>query len=1076
MPGGNVKPYRRPCGSTSSAQYFFGSPFQHGLSASHIPKFANTTTVPNYNTIAGGTIPPYERFLHEQNPCTGEYICTDGDNLPPCGRWPLPVTANVFTDTGDYVDMTVTRKRGFKNVFAKRCWSGRFGFNDTEGSDGPDLALVCGSGASMKAYRTYKATPKRTRYARLAIAASWSETSSGVTTDQTAAVQQTISATTGIRNVDSLSLSPNSELNDAFAQLAKGFWAWSEICDFFFTPFTSAVDSDTTTYSADGFVKTLEPPDGRTRELVTWDLAGGTFDRKVYGTPFGGVDFELLWEETVTVSDASFEYVYNAYNAAHSRYLFNGDTLTVTVTGTLSEAISDADIYADIVTLLAYWDLTDDEEYPFRTDNKTGLGPLMTRDELLTTDFDSTGFYLRDYDAPVTDPLGHTLGDPDWGGDTGYTVNPNPDTGTYRTAVDFPGYNSGSVIDLQVTPGFGYTDAAVTYSVIGGEFPPGVSMDGSGHITGTMGDDGHYGVTIEATCGVAAATGEVIGAPLPAGHQNFFDFRFRDLRACCFHNEETGSVTFEWFEYGSGGKVSQFNTDYGCQIPLNATHWTNRYEGMNKPTGAFLMYADPDSYYPNSCIPSNLAPGLYRGDGNFWSCKYAEILDPWYSQNFARPAGDDKFLWDETRVVCATNVSGTGEGSVWALTDPITGLPPAAGPEPDDFWGGPSIGGFYFIAGWDGTNVTLGAKHYDVPSNFRSRSNSDEDVAFGPLRWAGKPSLLGRAAITPNADLSCTFATAQPAFGMDARVATAGQEQIDIYNPDMALIVANTTATRSDNSTFTVDTFYPDAAFVQIHGTPAYYFNDNLTKGDLLLLQWEADNRSAGEHTRLQAVNDCDGSTPIGGGPSTNAGGGPVTLPYKSFTQTEVCIQFGPCAPKVICISPNGEIFPNGNTYPFPDEFIADETYGSKWWAYVQSTMTDLLWQQPHRPCNIEPCARWLQDDGTCQQPVGGACPDDPPLYYFEDYPLVEARATIPTNYGQNQDETTTLADGLQIGWLSPVIHTTADGAVAFPPLPSGPQENGIPGNAIVPWVIHDLYCASTANGCLFNYSTPGCA
>jgi hypothetical protein len=111
--------------------------------------------------------------------------------------------------------------------------------------------------------------------------------------------------------------------------------------------------------------------------------------------------------------------------------------------------------------------------------------------------------------------------------------------------------------------------------------------------------------------------------------------------------------------------------------------------------------------------------------------KWAEILEPWSSQNFARPGGNDKFSYDESRVYCATNVSGSGPGSVWSLLDPVTGLAPTTTPEVDDIWGGPSVDGFYLLSGWDGTNVTLGAKQFDVPSNWASQSNGDDDACFG---------------------------------------------------------------------------------------------------------------------------------------------------------------------------------------------------------------------------------------------------------------------------------------------------------------------------------------------------------
>ncbi|HWC60492.1 MAG TPA: hypothetical protein VHC44_12420, partial [Verrucomicrobiae bacterium] len=230
--------------------------------------------------------------------------------------------------------------------------------------------------------------------------------------------------------------------------------------------------------------------------------------------------------------------------------------------------------------------------------------------------------------------------------------------------------------------------------------------------------------------------------------------------------------------------------------------------------------------------------------------------------------------------------------------------------------------------------------------------------------------------------------------------------------------------------------------------------------------------------------NDCSGA-PVTGLPTTNAGGGPVgsATQFASFTQTAACLPFVPCAPKVVCISPNGETFQNGITHEFPSEFVCDEQYGSKWWAFVQSTMTDLFWQRPHRPCNIEPCAKWTMDGGTCAEDAEGSCPGDddfvpgesePPEYFFGHAPQVEARLALPTNYGSAQNESApALPDGIQIGWLSPVDHST--GEIAYPPEPPGAaQERGTPAGAATAWDLHGTICAHSS-GCRFNYQLPAC-
>jgi len=303
----------------------------------------------------------------------------------------------------------------------------------------------------------------------------------------------------------------------------------------------------------------------------------------------------------------------------------------------------------------------------------------------------------------------------------------------------------------------------------------------------------------------------------------------------------------------------------------------------------------------------------------------------------------------------------------------------------------------------------------------------------------------------------------------------------------MAEIASNITATRVDDSTFTTAAAYVAAKYVMIHRAAKWYVNDVSPKGDHAMLEWVSDFRSVGESGRLNGVLDCDGNQVSQ--PTTNAGGGPVAQPFAGFTQTAGCLPFVPCAPKVVCVSPNGETFPNGKTFDFPASFSCDEQYGSKWWGFVQSTMTDLFWQQPHRPCNIKPCAKWLMDGGTCAEDsiedgTIFACSGDegfvqgesqPPVYYFAHAPQVEARLTVPCNYGVARNECApALPADVQIGWLSPVFYSAGD--VALPPNPPGAlADRGAPAGASTTWDFHQLLCGQMQLGCRFRYQVPGC-
>ena len=564
-----------------------------------------------------------------------------------------------------------------------------------------------------------------------------------------------------------------------------------------------------------------------------------------------------------------------------------------------------------------------------------------------------------------------------------------------------------------------------------------------------------------------------------AGQQNFLISGFIDVVGCCFTDPESGSKCWDWYQVGWGMDVSTFNSNAGCGLPLNATQWNNYIDASNKPQGAWIIYADKGNYVPSDCPGTSSA-----GDaGLLVACKYAEILEMWPSQNFALPAGDMKFFFDENHVFCATNLSGSGAGSTWSLTDPITGIAPPDGTDFSGVWGGPVVGGFYSVSSYSGGTLTLGSKSYDVPSNWASKSNSDEEICLGKERFSTAPALLGRIGDTPDmSGTTFTFESTQPAFGMDS---STHQEQVDLWDASMTSVGSNITATRVDDSTFATASAHLTAAYVTIHGAPAWYVNDTRPKGDYAVLTWASDFRSVGEYGRLSTVVDCDGD-PVAQ-PTTNAGGGPPTQPFASFSQTAGCLPFKRCDPRVVCISPNGETWANGTTYDFPESFTADEQYGAKWWGYVQSTMTDLFWQQPHRPCNIKPCAQWKMDGGICadDSPDDGtafACAGDdgfidgesqPPVYYYAHAPLVEARLTVPDNYGIAQDESgPSLPSDVQIGWLSPVTNNTGD--VALPPDPPGAiSDRGEPAGAFTTWDFHSLLCGHL--DCRFNYFVPGC-
>jgi hypothetical protein len=1071
-----------PCEAVAGKPvFYFGSPNQHSLGPQLYDKYVNITTVPN--PAGGAAIAPYERFTQSPGGAgCGTYHC-DPDTAP-CSAWLLPLIANDFDKDGN-VDFSVARKRGFKNVMAFRFWAGVFGYQNKQKTGSPDTVECCEDNSQRK-WLSYQSAADGVKYLSISITAKDKITDyieDGTATpvrDNEATLTQTIDANSGL-TTDTLSVSPNDDRNTALTYAAMAIESLGALVGRMTSAKTATPPYGT--YECTGSTINIHDSNGNLVETVTWNLAAGISARQIYqyeadsDEPSGYLQL-LIEEEDYAVSGTSFSYsdVVTGWADDGEGNLYKNVVNETSVAATLSGENTSASVYADIVYLLAQWPLNDDALYPFRTDSLVSAAPLVSRDELGTQAF-TLGFWVKDYSNPIADDGGATIGDPAWTGHCAIILAPDPTTGSTVVSTGGPASNGDSFAGIAIGNPFSHC-LVTAYSEVGGTLPPGVSYDATtGQLSGTCSADCTWGITVTVTGAVPAATGNVVGAPKPAGYQKYFDFNYHDWAGCCYNDGE-GTQTWSWYQVGWGGDVGLFNTATGAQLPLNATQWTNYFQSVNKPQGAFLFYNDPgQAYYGSGCISSS-APSGSLDSTALWGCKYAEILDQWNSENFALPAGDAKFWFDETRVYCAVNASGSGAGSTWTLTDATTGSAPPDGTDFSGTWGGPSVGGFYNVASYASGTLTLGSKVWNVPSNWASRSNGDDALCFGKLRWPSSPSLLGRIGVTPDmAGTTFTFASAQPAFGMDAVIATAGQEQIDIYDSSMTLLASNITATRSGSSDaptqFMTVAAYPTASFVLITGVK-YYWNDTAPKGDYALLEWLSDFRSYGEYQRLTGILDCS-STQVAQ-PSTNVGGGPidVSTQFASFTQTPACVPFAPCGPKVVYISPNGEVFPNGKTYAFPTTFACDEQYGSKWWAYVETTMTDLFWQAPHRPCNFDdPTTLWKMDDGTCAADAPDATP---PVYYYAHSPTVEARLTVPCNYGAAQDECApALPSGIQIGWSSPVtnIYGTAD--IALPPTPPGAASGtGQPNGASTAWSFHALLCAHST-GCRFGYSVPGC-
>jgi hypothetical protein len=560
---------------------------------------------------------------------------------------------------------------------------------------------------------------------------------------------------------------------------------------------------------------------------------------------------------------------------------------------------------------------------------------------------------------------------------------------------------------------------------------------------------------------VRTIDGSILGSPISSGSNGdkvqYWMYNYMNWGGCHYNDPDSGTNQFIWWQNKAGAAASW---------PSTATQMTDNYFSIGTPPQASIMYADLTSINQNDYCNS---PSCLANTGRaLITYKYAEILERWPSQNFFRPAGNDKFLTDEPNVVCisgSVSISGSGQsftvmtnnGSLTTLSGSGVGI-----------WGGPNTNGYYLVT-VAGHIVTLGVKQFNLPSNITAAidpDTGDGDTYFGALRFPTYPSLIGRQTFgvlytqpsgSHSGSYTGSFSNAQPAFGMSCLTTPSGSENVDLYDWRMSVTHNNLTVTRIDDSNFGLPyissiqsgSAYSGSVYIMNHGAPGWYWNDQFPKGDFIRTELLFDNRTNGESARLSAP-DCFGNSYITR--STNLG-------YAAFTQSQESLALSPCCGPVMCYSPNGETWPNGKTYPFPT-FTADQTYGSRWQGNFTQVMDDPLYQSPHTPCGYD--GGWFEDDGTCME-------DDPlgQYKYYAMTPQVAARVNVPSG-----SPALPVGYNITLGYANPV-YSTASNAFA-PQLYIGFDEFGDPVAWYSPWEMLNTVCDSVNSDCRFPYDQYG--
>ncbi len=568
----------------------------------------------------------------------------------------------------------------------------------------------------------------------------------------------------------------------------------------------------------------------------------------------------------------------------------------------------------------------------------------------------------------------------------------------------------------------------------------------------------------------AAYSGDLLGAPLPGGYNRYFDFDHKTWRCCDssgpqFYLSENGA--YGSFNGGLDSLGGEEATDHA--IPHSATAWTENH-------------LEADLWYAGAWV-------LYDGTALI-AQKWAEIKNPRPSYNFFGPCGEDRFRYDETKVGCVdTYDSGT---KVVTLLAGVTGMTSGVGL----ICGiDPTVDGVWNFTRTDDSHYTLtGSRLYTAPSR-----DDCTNPTFGKLRFPDAWPICGRVAVT-----SSSIASGTVTIHCAAAPYLRTGDHVDFTDVDGAVIESNKTVTVISETEFTFSGSIPTGVFVVSNvgavSAPLWWWYDNRPKGSYLWAEWTHNLRDYQERDRAISQYGSCGCSPVtdpGAAIRPYQEGHGMPRSVSAFDIGRDCLSWTPCAPQVLCYSPNAESFTNGVTRAFPETFSSDERYSSLWQAaFVQEVVdysyqpiqdpdTDTIWNEPwdspHEPCDVQaktdPTATWQEDDGTCIEDD-----DTDHHYYYRHRPYVEPEIALPVVDGHTAPS---LPSGLYLAFITSLGTGTNElnhngsivGNVLPPPAVIGNSNNAdaTPNQPVTPWSLYVLQmtcvCADPAGRFETEYS-----
>lgn len=363
MAGAYGIPYRPPCGGWNPGKIY--------------DLCANAHYVPEHASIA----------KHTNNTLVDD-VTPDAAEEP----WAEPYVANTYA-AGGTVNLAACRKIGFKVVQAFKAWHGRFGWLS---HDAFGCSRYIGGDCNCN-FEAEQPTPDTTKYLSVSREV-WMDAYQrpgdppGVL-PQNAGITESYSVArnTGVVTQNSCSTYWNIDGVDQES-----------------TAFLSCNNLELSSACAVGSLRTLQFCNG----VFTWGTNNdgqGDLLRQIQTIYDGGTP-DTGWSGTVTVTNTSIE-VDVTYDDAAFNLIIDFYCLIE-----FSDPYTAAENHADAKELLAEWDLTRDDQYPWRTDGYLTVAPYVTRKEKIPTTSDQ--FETCDFVDPQADYYtGEILGAPK---DAGY--------------------------------------------------------------------------------------------------------------------------------------------------------------------------------------------------------------------------------------------------------------------------------------------------------------------------------------------------------------------------------------------------------------------------------------------------------------------------------------------------------------------------------------------------------------------------------------------------------------------------------------------------------------------------------